>query len=340
MKTILAILSFSALLVAGFAFAGVEMNKTAAAQNADLLAQLPASEAVAVVDMKRMFNETLPQMFSAEPQKLAEINAHFDEFKTKTGIDPRSFERVAVGMNYKRVSAAEIDFEPIVLARGNFNAPALVAAGKIGLNGKFREEKIGDRSLLVFSLRDVAAQISATGKRNGMSKFVSKLLSGETAVTTLDAGTLVFGNPAQVRQMFANKTRVNADLTALAQKNPNALVSFGGNVPANFDSMFRFGNAEIDRLVKSLRQLYGSVDVASGNASILVAARTDSAKSAEDLETSLTGLQQLAGMFLGGKKDAKSQVAIRAVENLKIVRANNDVQMQTIVAQTDLDKIF
>src|SRR3712207_6102273 len=92
-------LSAAFLLLGGFATAFAQ-TKTDAKQtvNNDLAALLPASDAVAVGDMKRLFADALPQLLSSNPQMLAEMNRVFDEFKTKTGLDARQFERVAIGV--------------------------------------------------------------------------------------------------------------------------------------------------------------------------------------------------------------------------------------------------
>ena len=142
-----------ALIAANFAtvFAQKGTAKNAAPAG-DLVALLPASDMVAVMDMRRLTTEALPQLFASKPGMLAEMNGHFDAFKAKTGIDARQFERFAVGVKYNRAVAGKIDFAPVAVTRGNFNAPGLLGAAKIALSGKYREEKIGSRNLLVHNL--------------------------------------------------------------------------------------------------------------------------------------------------------------------------------------------
>src|SRR5205085_10694922 len=67
---------------------------------ADVLSYLPASDGIALIDVRRLMNETLPRVLAGDPAKLATANADIEKFKTRTGIDPRSFDRVVLGMRY------------------------------------------------------------------------------------------------------------------------------------------------------------------------------------------------------------------------------------------------
>ncbi|MFN2391790.1 MAG: hypothetical protein ABR566_07460, partial [Pyrinomonadaceae bacterium] len=133
--------AFSLNLV-GVAFADVKTKKTER-QTQQLAASLPASDGVITLNTQRFFNEALPQILSANQPMLNGIVAKIDEIKNRTGIDLRQFEQFAVGISSKKVSAKKMDFEPVILARGNFNAGALLAVAKVASKGKYREEKIG-----------------------------------------------------------------------------------------------------------------------------------------------------------------------------------------------------
>ncbi len=81
------------------------------------------------------------------------------------------------------------------------------------------------------------------------------------------------------------------------------------------------------------------MDMTGDAASMMLTARTGTPVEAEQLESTLRGLQAFGGM-LGRRKDEKSQALTRVVENLKITRAANEVQLQTAVPQTDFGKLF
>src|SRR6266403_2137544 len=92
---------FASLLIVILSFALVgQGQRSAAAKTSDAANYLPASDAVAIIDAKRLLNETMPSILSNDPAKLAQANAEVEKFKTRTGIDPRSFDRVALGIRF------------------------------------------------------------------------------------------------------------------------------------------------------------------------------------------------------------------------------------------------
>ena len=344
MKNILSLLAAVVLMTGAMLISGDTKNVSAqsSSSSSDLIAQLPASDAVATINLKRLLNEVVPQILAAQPAKLAEFNAKIDEVKAKTGVDLRQFEQAAVGMKLGSGAAGKIEAEPIILLRGSFNAAGLVAVGKIALKGKFRQEQIGGTPVTVFTIPEDAKQ---TAKPNGQSdeaveNSFDKTMSGEFAVYSVDANTLAVGKLSKVRSVLTDKTAGNhvaADLTALANRNPGAVMSFAGNVPAGSSASLGMGNDQIARIISSLRQMFGSVDMNNGSASFLLAARTAEEPQAKELEESLLGLQMLGKGFLSGKADEKNQVITRAVENLKITRTSSEVQLQANIPQADLN---
>ncbi|MDX6385116.1 MAG: hypothetical protein QOK48_2689, partial [Blastocatellia bacterium] len=90
------------------------------APSTEALSYLPASDGIALVDVHRLINETLPRIFAADPAKLAQANAEIEKFKTRTGIDPRSFDRVVLGTRYTYPSPKVTKLETVAIARGTF----------------------------------------------------------------------------------------------------------------------------------------------------------------------------------------------------------------------------
>src|SRR5258708_10048619 len=56
---------------------------------ADVLSYLPPSDGLALVDVLRLMNETLPRIMAVDPAKLLIANAEIEKFITRTGIVPR-----------------------------------------------------------------------------------------------------------------------------------------------------------------------------------------------------------------------------------------------------------
>src|SRR2546422_834637 len=103
-KRTLALLPALALLFTVVFACNARAQRTAAQRprtnTSKVLSTLPPSDAVIFIDVRRLLNEAIPGVFAAEPAKLAQVNTQIDSFKTKTGIDLRSFERLAVGLRY------------------------------------------------------------------------------------------------------------------------------------------------------------------------------------------------------------------------------------------------
>src|SRR5258706_13701810 len=112
-------------LVPGFA-ANISAQKSRPAAVAkpapSLLASLPQSDAVALVDQRQLLDQAVPKILADNPTKLAEGNAELEKFKTKTGIDPRSFDQVALGVRYRFPGAGGTKTDTLAVARRTFNA--------------------------------------------------------------------------------------------------------------------------------------------------------------------------------------------------------------------------
>ena len=126
--------SFAAALVAvlllDFAGLAAPDNRRPATKSVQvnrLVNLLPASDGVAVFEAKRFLNDALPKLLAANQSLFAEVMAKITEIETRTGVDLRKFDQVAVGVASKQISAKETDYEPVAIASGDISAGALIA---------------------------------------------------------------------------------------------------------------------------------------------------------------------------------------------------------------------
>lgn len=341
-KKLYACASLLALALGVFGFSFAQTNN--AVQTNRLAAQLPASDAVVTMDMQRLMNTALPQILSADPKTLGDINAEIDKLKSQTGIDLRQFEQLAVGLTYKQTAPKTFDFEPVFLARGSYKADAYLGVAKVASKGKYREEKVGGKTIYVFSLKDIVPnnkpKTNTAPRRNPLDKMFEKLY-GELAVTTFDDNTLAFGTLARVRELIAGTSHVGQDVLSLASRRPNTVMSFGANVPAGMSQIFNMdGNDEIGKNLDAIHQAYGSMDVADGNATVSFAAITLQPEQAQSLEEMLSGFQMIGKGYLSGMKGADKQVYARMAENARISRNNNEVTIDVKVPQSDINVLL
>lgn len=311
-------------------------------QSTQLVAVLPASDGIMSVDVKRLLSEALPQILSANQPELTRILGKFDEIKTKTGIDLRRFEQVAVGVKANQVSPSKFEFEPIILARGSYDAGALVALAKLASKGKYREEKIGNRTIYIFSIKEILEENKPQSKGSFMDTILGKLFNStnsEFALTAYDTTTLAFGSIARVRETIEGKTRVDNQLLDLVYRNQTAVMSFGANMPKGMSGFFDLDNAEIDKNIDVIKQIYGTMNVTGNTTNVLVTAKTLKNEEAEDLELFLKGIAEVGKILIGSSKGADKKVYARMIENAKISRQANEVSMDLQVPQEDLNVI-
>ncbi|HEX2639155.1 MAG TPA: hypothetical protein VHL50_01220 [Pyrinomonadaceae bacterium] len=299
-----------------------------------LVGMLPASDVVAVVDTKRILNDALPRVLAANQPMLAKITGTMDSFQTRTGIDPRKFDQVVFGLKAKPSAAGKAKFEAVAVARGDFSSATLITAVKTASENKFREEKLGERTIYVISIKDVAAKVNDPKHRSMIEHFGE---SGELALAAIDANTVTFGSLARVRETLQGGTAVNADILALLPTTGSPIVSFAGYMQEGMANLLPLNKDELGMNLAAIRYVAGTMDVAEGSASVHMMARTAKPDQAQSLLTQIQGLQTIGKAILGNSPRADRQVYARMAENAKLARQGNDVTLDLQVPQSDID---
>ena len=297
----------------------------------DTFSYLPASDAITLIDVRRLLKETMPGILGGDPAKLATANSEIDKFKTRTGIDLRSFDRVVLGVRYTYPSARVTKLETVAIAHGTFNAVGLVAAGRIAANGKVREEKYRGATILIFTINDQMKLLGLWDMR-----------INELAVCALDSKSLAIGNVSTVRAAIeaGKKGRANSDLASLATHDPNAVIGFGANVTRELLANLNVGNDTMAKDVNSIRQAYGSIGSTASDVSLMLVARTDSEDSAKNLSDTVTGLKQLGGFLIVQMAQPRKALAQSALDNLKITTRGTELEIRTQVAAASLASVI
>jgi hypothetical protein len=331
-KSFAVVLVFSIALAAfgmsQIGFAQKRVSGSAAGQVSSLLTSLPPSDAVALINVKRVLDEALPKLLAENPAKLTEVNDELAKFKTQTGLDPRSFDQIALGLQYAYPSEGTTKIKTVALARGAFNSGAIVAAGRLAANGKYVEQKYQGKTIYVFALE---RQIRLLG--------IWDLRVGELAVTSLDGRTLALGSLDSVKDVInASKTGIqaNAELIALASRDPNAVLGFGGNISEALLQNLRITNDGIARELTAVRQVFGTLGLTTTDLELMLAARTVDTYAAKNLGDTVEGLKQFGGLFINRLSAARGTLARSALNNLKITTQGNELQIRTAVAQAQV----
>lgn len=308
-------------------------QKVASPTNMDALAglPLPASDAVAIVEMRRLLSDALPRALASDAAKLAEVNADINNFKTKTGIDPRAFDTLVAGSRFVALADGKTKLDhTVAVARGSFDMASVISAGRAAAKGNQREEKYAGKSVHVFTLNE---QLKLFGLLN--------MRVSELAVAELSANTLAVGEPAAVRAAIdAARGRgalKSADLAVLTQpRGATTLVAFGSRVPRGALKGVEFGNAQITQGINSIRELHGTIGTTTAGFDFQTNLRTLNAADAKNLGETLAALKQLAPLFLGRLTGDKQRLARSAVESLRVTTQGNEVQLRLEIPQADI----
>jgi hypothetical protein len=333
LKSFITLAFFLIALFSGFGSgAPARTSATVTAPPAAGLSYLPASDAIALIDVRRLLNETMPSIVGDDQAKLATANAEIDKFKTRTGIDLRSFDRLVLGARYTYPSARVTKFETVGIASGKFDARELEASAKKAAGGKFREEKYRGATIMIFSIND---RMKLLG--------LWDIEINELAVCVLDPNSLAIGTLPNVRAAIdtgKKGSRANADLNSLASRDPKAVIGFGANLPRELMTNLNVGNDTIARDVNSIRQVYGSVGSTASDVSLMLVARTDSLDSAKNLSDTVTGLKQLGGFVVAQMAQPRKGLAQSALDNMKITTRGVELEIRTQVAAASLASLM
>jgi hypothetical protein len=334
-----------AVIIAVTGFSGLVSAQKRIARNVKpaepivtLANSLPASDAVISLDMKRMFDAALPQILKSKPEESDKINAKIDEIRAKTGIDIRLFEKVAVGLSVKQIDK-KTNVEPLVLAQGKFNANALISLAKVAAKGKYREEKVGEKTIYIFDAKEVI-QENAPKAKSSMIDKVFATFANEMAVTSLNDNTLTLGSLSRVKEMLEGTSKVDGEVLALVNKKANAIASFAASTPSGMSQIIDLDNDELGNILASIRTLNGSLDMNDGSATLAIAAKTVNPDQAAAMEDTLVGLQMVGKSLLGGMKGDKKQILGKMIDKVEIKRNINIVNLGLQIPQSEIDVLI
>ena len=350
-KFYVSLLAFALTLLATVAFVVGHNTGTSAASSNAALAALPASDFVINIDAQRALNETLPSLLANNPAGLAKMNAKLEEFQRKTGINPRSFESIAIGGRFN--TARRHDPRMVVIARGSFNADEMVDAAFAA--AKAKGEKIekeeqqyeGKRIILISKIRNLKTE-DETGKSPDATMLGPASRRDKMAIAVLDNNTLAIGGLESVSAAVdasKGRNRVDDELVRLATQTPNAVVGFSGKIPQGFSGKVS-GNNVIEKYFASIRQFYGAFSANGTEAETSLTLRTETAEQASDIGQALNTLKSLSAFGFArssGGNSSKADSLADIIKSLSITVQGNEVQLNLSIPQgsiSPLTRIF
>jgi hypothetical protein len=293
---------------------------------------LPASDALLSVDLDKLFKEVVPRALAGNAERLAQLNMDVEQFKARTGLDARSFNRLIVGARIKRLESGAVKLDNVTaIARGRVDSSALGSAIRAASKGSVAEQAYNGKTVYVTTIND---QIRLFG--------IAKMRVRELAVVALDSETVALGEPEDVRAAIdAQAGRApRADMALLSfPKGPNDFMGFAGNVPAGTLEGIETGLPGLDRAVASIQSFYGSAASSAAGIQFMTTLRAGTAADAKQLFDSLDAVRQIAPSLIAMMGE-KGKFAQNAVNSLKLSTKGNEVQLRLEVPQSDISGLL
>ncbi len=313
-----------------------------AATNDELAILLPESDGVVIIDSNRLFREALPQVLSSNLPMLQKINGEVDKIRDQTGLDLRKFERVAVSLKYAKQADGNTEYDTVLLARGDVSTASLQKVAKSASDGKFRTEKVGSRTVYVFTPKKLI-RTGDQGKGSMVEQIFNKLFKGlsrEVAITAYDSNTVAFGSAERVKATIGNTPRISGELISLLDRKPGSLANMGMIVPNGMSQFLELDDDELGASLDAIRRIQAAFDVSEGETTLSIAATTTESAQAENLVITLQAIQGLfAGIFKSNANPDK-QAYSRLLESLEVTQNEKDIFIDLTVPKTDLEAIL
>jgi hypothetical protein len=307
--------------------------RTPAAQTPGATAPLPlpASDMIFTVDVRRLLTDIVPRALAGDSARLAQVNADVDDFKTRTGIDARAFDTVAVGARFVALPSGAVKVDNMTaVARGTFRADALVAAARTAAKGGLTEQTHAGKTVYVATVND---RLRLFG--------IARMHVRELAFAVLDANTLALGEPADVRAAIdAQAGRGRADMSILNfPRGAGDFVVFAGNVRPGVLAGVRTELPNVDRAIDSIRGFYGTVGSSPTGLQLMTTLRAGAAADAKQLFDTVEALRQIAPGLISMAGE-KGRFARALVDSMKVTTKGNEVQLRIEVPQADISTLL
>jgi hypothetical protein len=300
-----------------------------------LLSLLPASDFIAYCDARQGTSVVLPAILAQRPEWQDKIDRDFADFQRDTGVDPRSFDAIAVGVGFNGRSAGRGDPNFVVIARGSFDAAAAIDAAFAAQAKKSQFARV--KREIEYSGRTIFVAARPTGDDNGQAKG-TPYGDRELAALVFDGNTIAFGDLAGMRAVVDStngKGRVDDELIALATRTPGAVAGFAGNLPSGMSDIFiggHGGDNDLGKAIAGIKQVYGSVSSAGTDFDSHVTLRTDNTDQARSIGQMINALK----LFTKTSDQKGRRSAESLLHDLNVKVEGNEIDLTLLASFTDL----
>lgn len=302
--------------------------KKATATVEELVALLPASDGIGVIDAGRAFNDLLPRLAGLTVGGVDKLAREIQDFTGKTGIDPSKIQTAVISLRMNGTKA-----NGAVIVQGVDLDDKKVEAAIKAYHAEFNATEYKGKQIFNIAV-----------KAKGPSAGSVALKTDETSLATLGQQRLVFGDLGAVKNVIdiqsgAAKGGVSpAMVGALKETKESALIRFALNLPENLRQEAS-NQGDLFKSVAAIKLILGTFDVTGDfNLSLDTILRTASQNEAAELETGLKGLVSLVKGFLTGG-DPKADLFNQLLAQVKIGSKLNDVSLSINLPRALIDQL-
>ena len=294
----------------------------------ELVAMLPASDLIAVVDVGRAYNELLPKLAGLTAGGVDKLAKLIQDFTMKTGVDPSKIQSAVISLSMDGPQGTGV----VVIQGVDPDAKQIEAVMK-EFGSEFKTSDYKGKTIY-----NIVSQAKAP------SAGPLSLKTDDVALAALGGQRVAFGDMKVIKQVIDIQTGaanggVSAAMTgALAETRASALVRFAFNIPETLRAEAA-NQGDLFKSVAAIKMILGTFDVASDfSLSLDMIFRTASQNDATELENGLKGLVDLVRGFFGGG-DPKTNLFAQLLDQVKIGSKVNDVSLSITLSREIIDQL-
>jgi hypothetical protein len=299
------------------------------ATNNELVALLPASDLIAVVDGKRAFNELLPNLSGFTIAGVDKLAKSIQDFTQKTGLDPSKIQSAALSVSMEGSQGI-----PVIVIQGIDLNPQQIEAAMKEFGSEFKTSDYKGKTIY---------NIVAKVKPPSAGSF--SLKTDDVALAPLGRQRVALGDLKAVRQVIdiqsgAAKGGVSATMSgALKETRASALVRFALNIPEKLRAEAA-NQGDLFKSVAAIKIILGTFDVGSDlSLSLDSIIRTASQNDATELENGLKGLVGLGKDIFAGGGDPRTNLYAQLLEQVKIGSKLTDVSLSISLSREIIEQL-
>jgi hypothetical protein len=296
--------------------------------NDELVAMLPASDLVAVMDTRRAFKELLPNLAGFSIAGLDKLAKSIQDFTLRTGLDPSKIQSAAISVSMEGSQGI-----PVIVIQGIDLDQKQIEAAMKEFGSEFKTSDYNGKTIY---------NVVTNVKPPSAGSF--SLKTDDIGLAALSRQRVALGDLKAVKQVIdiqsgAAKGRVSPVMTsALKETRASALVRFVLNIPENLRAEAA-NQGDLFKSVATIKVILGTFDVGSDlSLSLDSIIRTASQNDATELENGLKGLVGLGkDIFAGG--DPKTSLYAQLLDQVKIGSKVNDVSLSISLSREIIEQL-